>query len=82
MRILDQESDKATGQIMILLTQSEASELRDKLNHLLSEPFGAECHEHVPNEDFSKEVTICIYNPKKPGDSFDRRTLRLINEDR
>jgi hypothetical protein len=68
MHILDEEADKPVRRIQILLTPSEAGELRDSLNALLASPDTAR-HEHVSNDDFSKEITIAVW---------EERTLPLL----
>ena len=80
MRILDQDQDKAISRITLLLRPSEASELRDALESLLKSDRPVH-HEHVPDADFEKEVTIALYS-EEAMDSFDERTRRLIADDR
>ena len=79
MRILDAATDRSCDRITCFLTRSEASELRDALDALLTGP--AEHHQHVPSEDFKKEITVCVYSL---GDLtvFDHRSRLLIEEDR
>lgn len=60
MRILEESSDKSVNNIILYLTASEASEMRDGLDELLEKPLNN--HVHVSNKDFTKEVTICIYD--------------------
>lgn len=75
MRILNQEDDKSLNQITIYLTLSEASELRDSLNSLISNR--EVHHEHIPSDDYTKELSVCIYELQSI-DSFDERSKRLI----
>ena len=77
MRILDPQDDKPLSAITIYLTIREASELRDKLTGLLDERTG---HEHVPSEDFQKEITVCVYDVTSLN-HFDSRSKKLILED-
>ena len=78
MRILDEDADRAINWITLYLTPSEAGELRDSLEVLLTRP--ADNHAHVPNQDYSKEITVCIYDPADLG-TFSQRARRLIVED-
>lgn len=77
MRILDEKRDKSVDRATILLTQSEAQELRDSLDLLLREGKGQ--HAHVPDEDFKKEITIAIYSPGD-FDGFNPRFQKLIKD--
>jgi len=81
MRILDEDDDKARSRITLYLTASEAAELRDSLEALLSGP--ANFHHHVSSADQSKELTVCIYSPDKPDalGRFDERSRKLILHD-
>lgn len=76
MRILDQDTDKATKNILILLTQSEAAELRDDLDRMLSHKIIAD-HSHINDIEYEREITVAIYEDKAIGD-FDERTKKLI----
>lgn len=78
MRILDQISDKSLDNIALYLTFSQASELRDSLNELLKNPLNN--HAHIPNEDFQKEITVCVYDQNKLED-FNERSINLIVND-
>lgn len=74
MRILNLDTDKSVNEIILFLTPSEASELVAALQVILKKPSD---HVHVSNEDFTKEVTVCIYDPKKL-DHFDERSRKII----
>ena len=78
MRILDEEGDKALNRVTLYLTRSEALELRDSIEALLNEL--SRHHEHIPDADFSKELTVCIYDPNSIT-TFDDRSRRLITLD-
>ena len=79
MRILNELTDKSLENITLYLTMSEALKLRDGLNDLLKKPMNN--HIHVSNEDFQKEVTICIYDINNLN-GFDQRSVDLIKDDR
>lgn len=81
MRILDQDGDKALRSVTLYLTASEAAELRDSLESLLSGP--PDSHHHVADADFSKDVTVCLYTPNDPSAlrHFDERSKQIILHD-
>ncbi len=79
MRILDQESDRAIKNILLLLTPSEASELKDELERMLSKKNWGD-HSHICDFNYEHEVTIAIYREGK-DDSFNSRINRLLKED-
>jgi hypothetical protein len=77
MRILNTITDKKIDNITIYLTNSEAQELLDSLEAIISEP---KHHSHIPSEDFMKEITVCIYDPNNLS-GFNERSKKLILED-
>jgi hypothetical protein len=77
MRFLNEKNNEALERITVYLTHSEASELKDSLSALLETKSH---HEHIPSEDYQKELTICIYNAECL-DQFDERSRRLIESD-
>jgi len=79
MIIIDNDTNKKTDNICILLKYSEAVELRDALNQLI-EANDFNTHHHVNSEDFSREITIAMYN-ETHLDSFNERIRKLIIED-
>lgn len=78
MRLLNKISDKSLEKILIYLTHSEALELRDSLNDLLDKPLNN--HAHISNDDFHKEITICIYDIDNLI-GFNQRSIKLIVND-
>jgi hypothetical protein len=78
MRILDDVTSTALRSVTVYLTVAEAHELRDKVASVLSSR--EVHHEHIPSDDFQKEITIAIYEDR-PIQSFDQRSRRLILED-
>jgi GGDEF domain-containing protein len=78
MRILDEERDVSLNRATIYLTMSEASELRDSLDALIKDH--VERHEHVPSDDYRKELTICIYDVDNLK-FFNERSKQLIIQD-
>ena len=78
MRLLNQDDDKPLHRVLILLTQPEALELRDSLDLLFENSVGR--HEHISSQDYQKEITIGIYEERKP-EGFDERSRILIARD-
>lgn len=58
MRIEDLEAKKQVNLIELCLTRSEAQELRDDLDTLLTD--GGDRHEHVSSADYQTELTVWI----------------------
>lgn len=79
MRILDEDSDKAIKNILILLTPEEASELRDDLERMLQKNASDE-HTHINDMEFEHEMTVAIYSSGEI-DSFNERSKKLILND-
>ena len=82
MRILDGESNKPLNQITLYLTIEEVKKIKDSLEALLNRP--RENHQHISSEDFTKEITVCVYDLEDPNllNSFDERSIKLINFDK
>lgn len=78
LRILDDESDKKANKITLYLTPDEAQEMKDSLEVLLENK--KHHYEHIPDYDFKKEITICIYREDDLS-SFDERSKKLILHD-
>ena len=79
MRMLDLDDDKKLNRLILYLTKSEAKELRTSLDYIIEDP-KQHHHEHIPSEDYQKEITICIYDEKNL-EGFDERSKKLILED-
>jgi hypothetical protein len=71
MRILNEASDKSISNVTLYLSEAEASHLLSALEALINKPTNH--HSHVNNDDFSKEITVCIYDPANLG-GFDERS--------
>ncbi|MFA6119206.1 MAG: hypothetical protein WCT85_06045 [Parachlamydiales bacterium] len=78
MHLLNKKTNTKLDKIVIYLTKDEANELSSSLLEILKD---ISRHEHISNEDLSKEVTICIYDENNIS-SFDKRSQILIKEDR
>ena len=79
MRILDEISDKSIENIILYLTFSEASELRDGLDEILKKPVNN--HVHISSENVQKEITVCIYDMDNLK-GFNKRSVDLIINDK
>ena len=81
MRILDESSDTPLSNVTLYFTLSEAGTLHNALDNLLAQPVSN--HVHVSQEDYQKEVTVCIYDADNlDADDFSPRSLRLIRDDK
>lgn len=78
MRLLDGDSDQKLDEVSLYLTKPEAKELMDSLKGLLQNPIGN--HSHISDEDYKKEITVCIYD-EKLLDGFSERSKNLILKD-
>ncbi|MBX7067642.1 MAG: hypothetical protein K1X28_10470 [Parachlamydiales bacterium] len=78
MRIIDEDSDTKLDSIAIFLTRNELKQLIGYAKQLLENP--SLDHHHLSSEDYKKEITICIYDPKNIK-MFDERSQKLISED-
>ena len=81
MRIYDSDSDKKINNVILYLTPDEAREMKNFLDLLLSNN-EKHHHEHIPDRenDFKREITVCIYE-KENLSSFDERSKKLILND-
>lgn len=79
MRILDEIESRKIDMLQLLLTRSEAQELKDGLEDLLTRGHD---HVHVSTPDFQKEVTVAIYDESDTRlEGFSERSKRLILKD-
>lgn len=78
LRILDEESDKKLDVVSIFLTKEEIRQLKSYLSQLLDNP-GLH-HVHLSNEDYQKEITICLYDANNLKDMH-KRAIKLIEKD-
>ena len=75
MHILDETTDKSLKNIVLYLTFAEALELKDSLDKIINKPFNN--HFHIPDENFQKELTVCVYNVDDLS-GFNERSINLI----
>lgn len=83
MRILDNETDKALNDVIILLTKDEAKYMMDTIEQLLSE--GKFDHGHVLDlTDHVNEIAIALYDEKNMEHNmhYTPRVIELIKNDK
>lgn len=78
MRIHDDDNDRRLNHVTLFLTKKEAIKLQGCLESLLSEP--ASHHEHLSDEEYKKEITVCVYDEQRL-DGFSERAKKIIKED-
>ena len=80
MRIYNLDSNKKLNKVILYLTPDEAQEMKDSLELLITNKNHQ--HEHIPDreDDFKREITICIYREDNLS-SFDERSKNLILND-
>jgi hypothetical protein len=78
MRILDELNDKSINKVTLYLTKSEARELLDGIEQLIVKEDNN--HVHINDEDFKKEVTVCIYDLNRLK-GLNGRSVKIIMKD-
>ena len=59
MRLASGPDDSDTSAVTLFLTRSEAKELRDALDEMVTqEPADSDWHSHVPSADCQTEITV------------------------
>ena len=79
MRILDEQHGRSLDKVTIYVTRQEALELKESLEMVIESNEEAR-HEHISSEDDSKEITVCVFDPKLL-EKFSERSKKLILED-
>ena len=75
MHIYDSHSDKTLEEVILYLTSEEAYELYDGLARIMKQPRGN--HVHVNNDDYQRELTVCIYR-KEDIETFDEKSRQML----
>ena len=75
MHIYDSHSDKTLDDVILYLTPEEANELYDGLARIMKQPRGN--HVHVNNDDYQRELTVCIYR-KEDIETFDEKSRQML----
>lgn len=78
MFILDEDSDKSVNCITVLLNKNEVQQLLGYAKRLLENPSASE-HYHLSNEDYQKEITLCMYD-REEIDRLHPRMKKLVVE--
>lgn len=79
MRILDETTNKSVETLTLLLEKAEAIQLIGYLEQLIDIAPGTH-HYHLNNDDYSKEITISLYDNSNLNCFSDRYKL-LITKD-
>ncbi len=79
MRIYSLDSDAKINKVILYLTPDEAKELKGSLEDILSDS-KKHRHEHIPDNEYKREITVCIYKEDNLS-SFDERSRKLILND-
>jgi len=77
MIIVDETTSKSLSNATILLTEKETTQMIGYLEELLSNKKQNE-HYHLNNDNFSKEITIALYDKTKNVDIFSEKYKTLI----
>jgi hypothetical protein len=80
MFIIDDEINKKLDSITIFLTKNEIYQLIGYAKQLLEENPPSD-HYHLSDEEYRKEITICLYDPRDKKKS-NPIIQKLINEDK
>ena len=85
MRMLDMNTDIAISSLLLMLTISEAKELRDSIDNILDNNQRGD-HQHVDDNESNHQITIAIYDHDIGSpyyfDQYSKRTQKLILEDK
>ena len=79
MIVLDEITNNSLSNITILLQKNEAIQMIGYLEDLLSNATQNE-HCHLNNDNYSKEITIALYD-KKRLEGFEDKYKELISEE-
>ena len=80
MRILDQNTNKSIKNITVLLEKAEAIQLMGYLEELVVDE-KQNAHYHLNNADYSKEITIALYDNDNLSNFSDRYKLLIANDE-
>jgi hypothetical protein len=80
MRILNEENNAATTNIVLMLTLEEAKELRDGLDQLIESDLTKNMHIHVSDNEYDHEITAAIYSCENQSSFIERIKSLIIND--
>lgn len=78
MWMLDEDRGQGVAHLALVLTEDEATELRDSLCDLLASTQSS--HAHVPNAAFDKELTVSVHRGGQLG-VYSARMQQLVRDD-
>jgi len=79
MVIVDENTNKSLDNVTILLSATEASQMIGYLEALLSNSTSTQnVHYHLNNDDYSKEITLTLYDKKESLEHFAEKYRTLI----
>ena len=81
MRMLDEMSNRSISSLTLLLEKAEAIQLIGYLEDLVSVESIKSGHYHLNNDDYSKEITVALYDVSSLENFSDRYKL-LITKDK
>ena len=82
MKIFDEIQNKSLNDVTILLNKGEAIQLIGYLEQLVANTKPNEhVHYHLNNEDFSKEITVALYDKSSSLENFSETYKKLILSD-
>ena len=77
MKIFNEDTNQTLSNITILLKENEIIQLMGYLEELLSNAT-KDAHYHLNNDDFSKEITIALYDRDGKLDHFAEKYRKAI----
>jgi len=80
MKIFNEDTNKSLSNITILLTKNEILQLISNLENLSSDIINNN-HFHLNSDDYSKEITISLYDQNGVLDYFEEKYRKLILSD-
>ena len=80
MIIWDENTNKSLTDITMLLSKSEAIQLISYLDELLKST-NLNTHYHLNNDNYSKEITLALYDKNECLSGFEEKYKRLILSD-
>ncbi|MDQ2985518.1 MAG: hypothetical protein M3R13_02195 [Armatimonadota bacterium] len=76
MRIHDSQNDTVTNNLILFLTEKEATQLIGALEQVLDDDSPGN-HSHVHDKDYTHEITVTIARPSKLH-QYDKRSQEIL----
>ncbi|MDR1135195.1 MAG: hypothetical protein LBL49_03305 [Clostridiales Family XIII bacterium] len=80
MRMLDETTNKSINNLTLLLEKAEALQLIGYLEELVTSEIQGE-HYHMNNTDYSKEITIALFDSRNLDSFSDRYRILIMNDE-